>query len=471
MIQKVLRKSMDIKYLDHIISKLSQYEDIELLESPYWDTIFNNLYLTHELLKHKKFISFDKLNPDFFYEDIICLDLLCYDNPEYHYIPDVFLKSTSFFVHLSEIDYTHIKKIPETFLKNHKDFCFWLVEKYAQHPVLHYFPNSLKNDFDLCYLAVHTNPENFKSLSLDLKDNHYIYELIFKNKKIKSAEFFKISGTNIRSNYKFAKHAIIESGSTFVFVDNKLKDDSAFFLDMLNYSDNILKFANKNIQDNELYVTVSLEKNPLNIEYASSRLKSSVPFLLSVYENISQQQHYFLEFAKLIDENVFNDILFVKKYFDSIVEHCAYYLLGKDIVSDYDIMKKFVLSDINAFSVSAENLKKDITFIQDCYEYHNKNNILHQFETDSYQSTIFNMLDDNQLNDIKFIQGLYITFKPIFKDIVFPIIQKRKTSLTKLLSNELDVEQGINHLLEKFDLKNKLENQFYTSQKQKGKKI
>lgn len=461
---------MDTKYLDNIIVIVSQYEDIELIQSQYWETIFNNLYLTHELLKNKKFQLFEKINPDFFYEDIICLDLLCYDNPPYSYVPDVFLNSSSFWIHLTELDYTYTKKIPESFLQSNKQFCFWLVEKFKQHPVVHYLPTSLQNDFDLGYLAVNMNPENFKALSFELKDNLYIYEIIFKNKKIKSADYFKLAGTNIRANYKFAKRSIIENASTFAFVDSTLKDSSAFFLDMMNYSDHILKYANKNIQNNELYVTASIEKNPLSIEYAHSRLKSSVNFLISIHDNIIKYPH-FIEFAKLIDSSVFNNFSFIDKYFDSIVENAAYYLLGRDIVSDYNTMKKFVCCDINAFAVSSENLKKDITFLQECYDFHNQKNILHQFEPDSYQSSIFKMLSDNQLNDIKFIHNLYTGFKPIFKEIVFPIIQKRKTALTNLLSNELNVEQGINHLLEKFDLKNKLEHQFQSLQKEKGKKI
>lgn len=41
---------------------------------------------------------------------------------------------------------------------------------------------------------------------------------------------------------------------------------------MLNYSENILKFANSNIK-NELCVLASIEKNPLTIEYADSYFK------------------------------------------------------------------------------------------------------------------------------------------------------------------------------------------------------
>lgn len=461
---------MDTKYLDNIIIKLSQYEDLEILESPYWDTVFNNLYLTHELLKLKKFVCFEKINPDFFNEDIICMDLLCYDNPDYHYIPKSFLQSRSFWVRLVEQDYTYIKKIPESFLISHKDFGFWLVEKFKQYPILYYFPDSLKSDFDLAYLSVNMNPENFKVLSEELKDSVYIYEIIFKNKKIKSSEYFKIAGKSIRSNYKFAKRSIIENASTFSFTDTSLKNSSAFFLDMLNYSDNILRFANPQIQNNELYVSASIEKNPLSIEYAHNRLKSSVNFLLSIHDNIREYPQ-FIEFAKLLDKSVFNDFSFVNTYFDNIVQNAAYYLLGESITSDYNTMKPFIFKDINAFNVCSDNLKKDISFLQECYEFHNKKNMLHQFELDSYQSSIFKMLTDNQLNDIQFIQDLYTGFKPIFKSIIFPIIQKRKTALTELLSNEVNIEQGIYHLLEKFELKNKLEHQLHTLHKEKSKKI
>lgn len=461
---------MDIKYLDKIIHLLSQYEDDELISSSYWDNIYNNLYLTHELLKLKKFKLFSEINPLFFKEEIICSDLISYDNPPYHYISPVFLNSQSFWIRLIEFDYSYISKIPENFLKSHNDFCFWLCEKFSDYPVINYLPDSLKNDFDLAYFAVNMNPDNFKSLNSELKNNPYIYEVIFKNKHIKSSDYFKLSGKSIKSNYKFAKRSIVENPSTFTLVDSSLKDDSAFFLEMLNHSENILKFANHNIKNNEFYVIASIEKNPLSLEFANDRFKSSVPFILSIYDEIKNFNN-FSDFVKILHIDVFNNIQFVEKYFNLISENSSYYLLGEDIKSNYELMRAFVFKDMNAFSYVSDDLKNDISFIKECYEYHNQNNILHQFEIDSPQSHIFKMLDQKQLNDISFIQELYQSFKPIFKEIIFPIIQRKKTVLTEQLSNEVSIEQGINHLLDKFDLKNKLENQLHHSIKQKNKKI
>lgn len=461
---------MDIKYFDKIINQLSQFEDDELILSSYWDIIYNNLYLTHELLKLKKFKLFTELNPDFFKEEVICSDLISYDNPPYHYINDKFLNSKSFWIRTIEKDYTYISKIPEKFLELNDDFCFWISEKFSDFPVLCYFPDSLKNNFDLAYFSVNMNPENFKSLNNDFKNNPYIYEIIFKNKKIKSSDYFKLAGKDIKSNYKFAKRSIIENPSTFLIVDNKLKNDSAFFLEILNYSENILKFASNDVKNNDLYVLASIEKNPLSLEFANNRFKSSVPFILSIYDYIKEFNN-FSDFVKILDTKVFNNEQFVTQYFDLISQNSSYYLLGNDIKSNREIMKNFVYKDINAFNYVSEGLKNDISFIKNCYEYHNQKHLLHQFEMDSTQSSIFKMLDEKQLNDIFFIHQLYTTFKPIFKEIVFPIIKQRKTVLLEQLSNELSIEQGINHLLEKFDLKNKLENQLHHSIKLKSRKI
>lgn len=82
------------------------------------------------------------------------------------------------------------------------------------------------------------------------------------------------------------------------------------------------------------------------------------------------------------------------------------------------------------------------------------------------------MIEESNLNDITFINNLYKEFKPIFKDIIFPIIQKKNTALTQLLSNELNIEIGLSHILGKFELKNKLEQHLNANVViSKGKKI
>lgn len=464
---------MDINYLDKISSQLSQYEDSELISSSYWDIIYGNLYLTHELLKLNKFKLFSEINPSFFEEDIISMDLLGYENPPYHYIPQKTLNSDSFWIHALEYNYTYVSKIPENFLANNESLCFWICEKFSDHAILKYFPDKLKNNFDLVYFAVDNNPQNFQYISNDLKNSSYIYEIIYKksSRKCKSSDYFKLAGNNIRSNYKFAKKSIIENPSSFFMVDESLKNDSAFFIEMLNYSENILKFANSNIKKNELCVLASIEKNPLTIEYADSYFKSSIEFILAIHD-VVQEHSNFTEFAKLLDSNIFSNNSFVEKYFTLIYTNSCYHLLQPNIRNNKDIMYTFIEKDINAFNFVSNTLKSDIGFIKSCYEFHNQKHLLQQFNEDSPQSNIFKMLEDSQLNDIVFLQNLYQEFKPIFKDIVFPILQKKRTILTDLLSNELNIENGLNHLLDKFELKNKLENHLGTHQgKPKNKKI
>lgn len=461
---------MDINYLDKISSQLSRYNDIELIESKYWDIIYNNLYLTHELLKLRTFKLFSKLNTKFFSEDIICLDLLEYDVPAYNYIPTNILNNNSFWIHALEKNYLNISKIPEEILINNQDLSFWICEKFSEQVVFQYFPDSLKNNFDLAYFGVDNNSKNFYFLSENLKNSIYIYEIIYKknSKNNKSSDFFKLAGSEIRSNYKFAKKSIIENPSTFSFVDDYIKNDASFFIEILNYSDNILKYANNNIKKNEFCVIASIEKNPLSIEFADKKFKSSIDFLLSIKPYLIKFNN-FNEFAKLLDISVFSNYLFVEQYFTLISDNSSHYLLGDNIKNDYTIMKKFCAFDINSYKFASLELKKNISFIRDCYDIHNDNK-LESFNLNSIQSSIFSMIEDNHLNDIIFLQDLYKEFKPIFKDVVFPIIQNKKTVLTELLSNEINIEKGLKHLLDKFELKDKLETNLHL-QNYKNKNI
>lgn len=464
---------MDINYLDKISSQISEYEDAELIKSPYWDIIYNNIYLTHELLKLHKFNLFSEINASFFEEDIISMDLLGYANPPYHYIPQKTLNSDSFWIHALEHDYTYIAKIPTQFLVDNESLSFWICEKFSEYSILQYFPEQLRNNFDLAYFAIENNPNNFHYLSEDLKNSSYIYEIIFKknSRKCKSADYFKVAGSDIRSNYKFAKKSIIENPSSFFMVEDSLKNDPAFFIEMLNYSENILKFSNSQIKKNELCILASIEKNPLTIEFADSYYKNNINFILSIHDIIKEHKD-FTGFAKLLNSEIFSDYEFVQSYFELISENSCHYLLGNNIRNNQEIMKKFVFMDIGAFKFSSNDLKNDILFIRECYDFHNKQNVLQQFNEDSPQSLIFKMLEETQLNDIVFLQKLYQEFKPIFKDVVFPIIQTKKTILTELLSNELDIENGLTHLLGRFELKNKLENNLSNSHiKNRNKKI
>lgn len=464
---------MDINYLDNISKQLSQYDDKGLISSSYWDIIYNNLYLTHELLKLHTFQLFTEINPDFFQEDIICLDLLGYENPPCHYIPSHIMHSQSFWIHALELNHTYISNIPENLLISNQNLSFWICEKFSNHPVIEYFPTTLKNNFDLVYFAVENNPDNYFFISEELKNSPYIFEIIYKkNSKIcKSSDYFMISGKDIRSNYKFSKKSIIENPSSFSTVDESLKNEPSFFFDMLNYSDNILQYAHSSIKKNEYCVIASIEKNPLSLEFADNYFKSSIDFLLSIYHLIEEYNN-FSEFAKIIDQKVFSDHRFVTQYFNLIAENSCHYLLGNSIRSDSRLMLMFCSLDINSFQYASSNLKKDISFIRACYDLHNQNNTLEQFNVDSTQSSLFSMIEESNLNDITFINNLYKEFKPIFKDIIFPIIQKKNTALTQLLSNELNIEIGLSHILGKFELKNKLEQHLNANVViSKGKKI
>lgn len=456
---------MDTHYLDKIIPIISQYKEQDLISSSYWDVIYHSLYLTHELLKLKKFTLINKINPAFFEEHIICIDLLSYEQKSFKYIPDKILKSESFWIQALEKNYTYISKIPHNILLENKQLSFWIFEKFYQHAVMEYFPEKLKDNFEICYLAVSKNTENFKFFSEKLKNNLYIFEVLYRihNKNFKYSDCFKLAGNKIHSNYKFAKKSILENPSTFAIVDKSLKNDIPFFLEMLNESQFILQYANFDIKKNETYVSASIAKNPLSIEFAADSLKSSLQFLISIHKYIENCDN-FNNFAKFIDSKLFSDFKFIEKYFNIISKNSSYYLLGENICSDQTIMKNFVFKDIKAFGFASSELKSDIEFIKDCYYFHNQIDILKQFNIDSPQSKIFTMLDEKSLNDIIFIKNLYENFRPIFKNVIFPILNRKKTILTDLLSNEIDLEKGLVHLIERFDLKNKLEEKFDNSQ-------
>lgn len=460
---------MDINYLDKISKEISQYDDESLISSHYWDIIFNNIYLTHELLKKGKFKKFSEINPKFFNEEIICQDLLEYDNPPYHYIPRKILHSPSFWINLLEKNAIFVSKIPEKILKNNEKFCFWIIEKFSDIAILEHFPESVKSNFDLSYFAVHTNVDNFKYLPKDLKNNSYLYEIIFNKETCKTSDYFKLAGDNIKSNYKFLKKAIIENSSIYSFLSPSLKNDAPLFFEMLNYAPNILKYAGNNIKSNEFCVSDSIDKNPLSIEFADIYFKSSPDFIVSVYHSIKKSND-FVEFAKLLDKSIFNDKDVVNTYFNLISEKSNYYILGKDIINDFHLMKKFICVDILAFNYIGENLKNNVDFIKECYEFHNKLNPLEQFNVDSNQSSIFKKISNEQYDNIEFLQKIYINFKPIFKDVILPILKQKKTIFAENFSNDSNFEKALRHMLDKFELKNKLENEWHTVDTKEHKK-
>ena len=86
---------------------------------------------------------------------------------------------------------------------------------------------------------------------------------------------------------------------------------------------------------------------------------------------------------------------------------------------------------------------------------------------------LINILNNDSLNNINFINDLYSTFKPIFKSVIFPIMQQRKIPLANILINdsENDFDKSISRLLGKLELHEKLEHELINHNKIKHQKI
>ena len=460
---------MQIHDISNIKKEINNLTSDEIINSSYWSIIYDNLYLTHELLKEKRITKISSIKKEFLNEEIICLDLLAYNPPAYNFIPDTILFSKSFWINALEKNSSNVAKIPEEILKNNEKFCLWIFEKFSKEAIFQYFPETLRKNFDLAYFSVHFNVNNFLYTSKEIKNSPIIYDVIY-NTKVEHLEFFKNAGEIIRANYKFAKQAICESPIALKF--SPLKNDPAFFFDLLNYSDNILQFAGKNIQNNENCVLDSVIKNPLSIEWAHPSFKSSPEFILSLHESLLNSNN-FNEFSKLLDSKIFSNFNVVNKYFSIISKNSSYSILGEDILNDFELMSKFVIADINAFNFVSNDLKNDILFIKDCYSFYEQTNPLDSYNLDSPQSKIFLFLNNDSLNNINFINDLYSTFKPIFKSVIFPIMQQRKIPLANILINdsENDFDKSISRLLGKLELHEKLEHELINHNKIKHQKI
>ena len=136
--------------------------------------------------------------------------------------------------------------------------------------------------------------------------------------------------------------------------------------------------------------------------------------------------------------------------------------------SGYSVQTSLVINPIEKFGT--EKLKNNVEFIKECYEFHNRLNPLEQFDVDSSQSTIFKKISVEQYNNIDFLQKIYTTFKPIFKDVLLPILKQKKTIFSENCSTDADFEKSLRHVLDKLELKNKLENDWHHVEQKDHKK-
>lgn len=72
------------------------------------------------------------------------MDLLGYENPPYHYIPQKTLNSDSFWIHALEHNYNMCLKSQKIFYLIIKVFAFGFVKSFSDHAISEYFPDKLK---------------------------------------------------------------------------------------------------------------------------------------------------------------------------------------------------------------------------------------------------------------------------------------------------------------------------------------
>jgi hypothetical protein len=162
--------------------------------------------------------------------------------------------------------------------------------------ILELLPDIFKNDHDIIYKAIKKNPDNFKYISSELKDNKEIAQLALKE----NIYLLKLVSERLRGNKEFILDVIKNiknidkhyyNGVILKYLSYTLQNDFEVVFNAVSKSANELLDTTYEFQDNEIIIEAAISDAELKIKekytsryakYISDRLRNNFDIMLKV---------------------------------------------------------------------------------------------------------------------------------------------------------------------------------------------
>lgn len=428
----------------------------EIVKHPQWNNISNDFFLLYELLKKGDFIYVNKI--PFKSLQSFTISLAVFNCPyltehDVKYIPQKHLNNPEFIIEVLNINYLYINIIPQEFWDK-EDIVQWFCLKYSHLEPLQHLPEKYQEYYHLNKALIKSYPLNYRHISNKLKDSFELYNLAYNKNTV--ATLFPISGNNIKNNKEYALHAIERNTCLYKFVGESLRDNADFFLELIDLDFDCLEEASDIIRDNEHCVWESLKKFPTSLKFVSERLLNTPSFCIQLAqdEHVPKSDKFF----KYWGENIRNEPQVIRELFKFLSTTNNLDFISNNLRNNKDFMLEFVVKDTRILKYVGNDLLCDSDFFIKAYQLIDQEQEgKGRFDLDSPQSTVFNYINEEAVNDEDFLLAIYKEFGNSFFTVIYPKIRKFQGYLIDMLNNTSQDIDSLERFMKKLRLKQRLE--------------
>lgn len=428
----------------------------EIVKHEKWEIISHDFYLLYEVLKKGDFIYINKIPFDSLQSFSLSLALFnCpYINEhDIKYIPHKHLNNIEFIIEVLNLNHLYIKILPQDYWDK-EPVIQWFCLKYAHLEPLQYLPEKYQSSYDLNKALIKSYSLNYKYLTEDLKNNFELYDLACNKNTV--ATLFPLSGNNIKNNKQYALFAIERNTYLYNFLGESLRNNVDFFLELLDKQLDCLEDSSEIIKDNEQCVWESAKKFPSSLEFASERLLNTPSFCsqLAQDECVIKNNKFF----KFWKDNIRNDHEVIRELFGLLSSTNNLDFISINLRNNKDFVLEFVVADIKILKYIGEDLLLDSDFFIQAYKLIDQDKEgKGRFDLDSPQSTVFNYITEDAVNDEDFLLAIYQEFGNSFFTVIYPKLRKFQGYLIDMLNNTSQERESLERFMEKLKLKKRLE--------------
>lgn len=390
-------------------------KNLNLLESEDWDLVKNNLLLISDLLTFNLFPQ-EKLKdiPDHFFDSpIFCLKVLSYYNPPTEKIRKEFFADYNFLMEVASKHPYNLKFIPSEYIG--ADLINWYIEIHSnQKDYIKYIP--LEQMDESCAIKILTNnPKDYSFVAKKFTDISFYRNL---SEHVLSSIYPKLP-QNIKEDEEILKSSIMSVPSNFSFAPSQFYNDK-FFSHLLEINPLIYKHAPTELKNNFANSLLAVTKNITNLEHLD-KLRGDLEFFIACHHNLSSKISGYYQF---FDKNIFSDEACVNLILDNLIETDKIDLLEEPVISNPEIMLKAIKFTPKNYKYIGEKLINNIDFFNSIQytlrELSNKEPTSYIW-SNMHEELIQN-IPEECLNDVNFLNNLFLSNKNNFILHIFPII-------------------------------------------------
>ena len=265
-------------------------------------------------------------------------------------------------------------------LKNNKETVIYAVNRNGL--CLEFASKKMKDNIDIVKQAIKSDPSSFRFASARLKNNE---DLILFAAKIDPSLIKLLKESTLSNNLDLLKQALEKDGNLLEFAPTEIKDNYDFVKIALESSPSAIKFASARLKNNEDLTIFSVQKDPLSYQWVDSSIITKYP---EEYKNALSKNGSLLKYAP---KELQNDEELVATAIINNPEAIEY------ASSKLRDSKEFILKVLNKnFKISRKNFNQFFSYLSNDLKNNNEIALMAIKKGLAYYSDLSNNLRNNR---------------------------------------------------------------------------